>query len=85
MPRLDSTLHRESRLHRGLIKECTKINKEFDELSQAKELDQYYIPTRYPNGLPDGIPHRFYNKKDAKKCVSYARRILRLVQKLSKK
>lgn len=68
-----------------LIKECTKINKEFDQLSETKELDQYYIPTRYPNALPDEVPHQFYNKKDAQKCVSYARKILRLVRKLSKK
>lgn len=62
-----------------------KIGRGFKQLSETKELDQYYVPTRYPNGLPDEIPHQFYNKKDAEKCVSYARKILRLVEKLSKR
>ena len=26
-------------------------------------LDSYYIPTRYPNGLPDDIPARVYNRE----------------------
>ncbi len=25
-------------------------------------LDSYYIPTRYPNGIPDDIPARVYNE-----------------------
>lgn len=28
-------------------------------------LDSYYIPTRYPNGLPDDIPARVYNRQAA--------------------
>ena len=68
-----------------LIKECIRVERSFNQLSETKELDQYYVPTRYPNGLPDQIPHRFYNKKDAEKCVSYARKILKLIQRLSKR
>jgi HEPN domain-containing protein len=26
-------------------------------------IDQYYIPTRYLNGLPGGIPHETYKKR----------------------
>lgn len=68
-----------------LIKECMKIDHKFSQILEAKELDQYYVPTRYPNGLPDGIPHQFYNKKDAEKCVSYAKKILTLIKRLSGK
>ena len=28
-------------------------------------LDSYYIPTRYPNDLPDDIPARVYNRRAA--------------------
>ena len=68
-----------------LMEECGEINKEFSILRRAKLLDQYYVPTRYPNGLPDEIPHEFYNKEDAKKCVKYARKIICFVGILLKK
>jgi len=28
-----------------------------DLIDAARRLDKFYIPTRYPNGLPSGIPH----------------------------
>ncbi|MEW6040447.1 MAG: HEPN domain-containing protein [Elusimicrobiota bacterium] len=63
---------------------CKKYSPEFEKIEkQSKELDKYYIPTRYPNGLPDEIPHIFYTKEDAEKCVSYAREILTIVEKLT--
>ena len=39
-------------------------------------LDKYYIPTRYPNGLPGGIPSRAYTAQDADQALSAAGRIL---------
>ena len=35
-------------------------------------LDGYYIPTRYPNGLPDGIPADVYTEKAASAAVELA-------------
>lgn len=35
-------------------------------------LDTYYIPTRYPNGLPDGIPAKVYTQDAARGAVSLA-------------
>ena len=35
-------------------------------------LDTYYIPTRYPNGLPDGIPADAYNADAADSAVRLA-------------
>lgn len=68
-----------------LINESAKYSKEFNNrnIQKCKELSQYYIPTRYVNGLPDDIPHIFYKKDDAKKCVDYAERILNLIKKLA--
>ena len=44
-------------------------------------LDRFYIPTRYPNGLPDITPDQAFNKKDALDAVKYAGMILRQVKK----
>ena len=39
---------------------CSDIDEEFIQIRASKKLDQYYIPTRYPNGLPGGVPSRYY-------------------------
>jgi len=39
-------------------------------------LDIYYIPTRYPNGLPVGIPSEAYQKEDAEGRSRYAMKLL---------
>ena len=38
-------------------------------------LDKLYIPTRYPNGLPQGIPHDYFTKRDANQAIQAASRI----------
>lgn len=35
-------------------------------------LDGYYIPTRYPNSLPDGIPADIYTQEAAEDAVNLA-------------
>ncbi len=54
-------------------------------LEQAQEdrrgaQDGYYIPTRYPNGLPDSIPARVYTRPAAEETLRLADRALRLVE-----
>ena len=44
-------------------------------LSQAALLDKLYIPTRYPNGLPDLTPGQVYRDEDADRAC-YAARML---------
>ena len=44
-------------------------------------LDQYYVPTRYPNGLPGGIPADVYTTAQATKAVGIARRIVAVVRR----
>ena len=41
-------------------------------LDQAALLDQYYIPTRYPNGLPDLTPGQVYRPEDARRGLEAA-------------
>jgi HEPN domain-containing protein len=33
-------------------------------LNEARRLDRFYIPTRYPNGLPGGSPFQIYTAGD---------------------
>ncbi|MFQ6071439.1 MAG: HEPN domain-containing protein [Methanosarcinales archaeon] len=67
-----------------LIKMCLNYDSEFKTIINAKELDEYYIPTRYPNGLPDEVPHRFYNLEDAEKCVNYAKSVISMIERLGR-
>ena len=43
-------------------------------------LDSYYIPTRYPNGLPGGIPAEVFNKKAANDALDLAETTIRMVK-----
>jgi HEPN domain-containing protein len=42
----------------------------------AGQLDQYYIPTRYPNGLPGGVPADVFTARQAGEAVAYARDVI---------
>ena len=42
-------------------------------LDSARQLDQYYIPSRYPNGLPGGIPAEIFTDSQAEDAVNRAR------------
>ena len=46
----------------------------------AAPLDGYYIPTRYPNGLPDSIPARVYTRRAAEGALQMADQVLLAVQ-----
>jgi len=65
-----------------LCKRAAKFQKEFNFLvSHAARLDRFYIPTRYPNGLPGGIPAETYEQQDAESALASAKEILSLVKK----
>ncbi|MDO9098943.1 MAG: HEPN domain-containing protein [Candidatus Methanoperedens sp.] len=69
-----------------LLRECEKIEKEFGNFkNDARLLDMFYIPTRYPNGLGGELaPSEYYEKEDAQKCLNSAESILNNVKKFSK-
>lgn len=63
-----------------LIRRCIHYDRAFDALLDAcRTLDQYYITTRYPNGLPDGIPHEVYTNAQAGEAINLAEQVLELV------
>ena len=48
---------------------------------QAAPLDQYYIPTRYPNGLPVGsIPAHCYDSNDSARALQLAGTVVEAVE-----
>lgn len=54
---------------------------EFESLAEAKRLDDYYLPTRYPNSLPGGIPAEYYDdEEEALKAERMAESILSFVE-----
>jgi len=57
-----------------------QVNALAELLDEARQLDLHYIPSRYPNGLPSGCPHRFYGKPMAEQAVAAAERILAVVR-----
>ena len=43
---------------------------------QAGLLDQYYVATRYPNGLPGGVPFEAFSAGQAEEAVAEAARFV---------
>jgi HEPN domain-containing protein len=41
-------------------------------MEKAAGLDKFYIPTRYPNGLPDLTPGQVYLRSDAEAGIAMA-------------
>ena len=42
----------------------------------ARLLDRYYIPTRYPNGLPGGSPFESFQRGDLESALDMAERVV---------
>jgi HEPN domain-containing protein len=58
---------------RQLCQRAAEYETEFErKLTDWAILDSYYIPTRYPNGLPDDIPARVYNQEAANTALALA-------------
>jgi len=47
-----------------------------DLLDKARVLDAFYIPTRYPNGHPDGVPGDHYGSLQSEEGMRYAGEIV---------
>lgn len=49
------------------------------ERPRRKELDVFYIPTRYPNGVPDGAPYEFFGPKHSERGAAAYRKIAEMI------
>ena len=64
-----------------LLKLCQEIDPDFHKLEGSKSLDRYYIITRYPNGLPGGVPSRFFDDpQEAQRAKELAEAVLNTVR-----
>lgn len=65
-----------------LARLAAEADPDFREILPAKKLDKYYIPTRYPNGLPGGVPSRYFDDpEEAREAMEAARAVIELVEK----
>lgn len=61
--------------------ECATLDAAFGQLRpRAAPLDQYYVPTRYPNSLPGGIPAEAFDETDGRRALTLAGDVLALVR-----
>jgi HEPN domain-containing protein len=51
-----------------------------DLIEKARVLDNYYVPTRYANGHPEGAPFQHYGPLQSGGAIDYAREILDFVR-----
>ena len=65
-----------------LLSLAQSVNTEFAILKNARRLDDYYIPTRYPNGLPGDVPYLHYDDlEQVEKALELCESVLNLVKK----
>ena len=64
-----------------LCDSCVPYDQKYSELkSEIKNLDQYYIEARYPNGLPESVPAEFFDETDARHALAMAKQALDTVE-----
>jgi len=59
-----------------------KVDVPEEAFENAKGLDRFYIPARYPNGWSSGFPGEYITKKDAKNAISNSQKILRFCKSI---
>jgi HEPN domain-containing protein len=64
-----------------LCKDAQTFDPAFSQLDpKASPLDKYYIPTRYPNALPGGIPSKAFDENDAKSAIRLTKEVIDFVK-----
>ena len=54
-------------------------------LNEVKRLDRFYIPTRYPNGLPGGSPFEIYSQQDLADALHDLKKIMNAAKSFLRK
>jgi HEPN domain-containing protein len=61
--------------------DLSQMDPEFKTVAgEAARLDRYYIPARYPNGLPGGTPFETYSASDLSAAVEDLNAVLAIVE-----
>ncbi len=61
-----------------LLKRAMEYDESFKDCKSASVLDK---PTRYPNGLPGGVPYEAFDEADAKRAIELAKSVIEIVKK----
>ena len=65
-----------------LCEDAMALDKTFDVIkSVAMLLDKYYFPTRYPTGLPGGVPQEAYDETDSARALEIAEDVKDFVER----
>ena len=68
----------------SLVREAARLEAELAGLeAPCRRLDQLYIPTRDPNGLPDNTPHDFFDRAMADQALGDLDAVLGSVERLA--
>lgn len=60
-----------------LVEEAASFDESLRPLAVTGALlDKFYVPTRYPNGLPGGIPSAAYSEEEARRAMGWAESII---------
>ena len=51
-----------------------------DLVERARVLDNYYVPTRYPNGHAEGPPFEHYGPRQSAEAIEHANQIVEFVR-----
>lgn len=49
-------------------------------VEEGRALDNFYVPTRYPNGHPEGAPFEHYGPLQSQHALDYAHSIIEFVR-----
>jgi HEPN domain-containing protein len=60
----------------SIVKIAAALDINGEILNAGKRLDQYYISTRYPDAMPDGIPSEFITGEQAREAIQLAEIVL---------
>jgi HEPN domain-containing protein len=64
------------------LKLASSLDSEFQPLRAVKRLDDYYIPTRYPNGIPGETPSEYFDdENEVNRALELSRKIVDLSEK----
>lgn len=65
-----------------LLTLCAQIDRDFETISETCiNLDDYYIPTRYPDALPGMSPEGMPDDDDAEEAISSLEQVMDFVTK----
>jgi len=60
-----------------MVAELIEKDGSFQDIrNAARRLDRFYIPTRYPNGLPGGSPYEVYAEEDLSEAIEDLKRVI---------